>query len=363
MSIRRIPENMIEQTFVNKVNDHTTEIENLTNVIESITDIEGISAGVVKTGSLIAPVATFYNFNSPGEFTTIQGSLVESKGRFTRTWGGDTTTSDVYLRFENGYLRARNATVNRSLYFSDFGISTQVDGMPASGTLEFFSRVNSASGNGVTLMSGGVTTIKSNGGSVYLEATNDIVCNKSVYSPGFVTTSTNFYIGADGELRVVNKGVADTTTIGENVYYRDVRANVYRGTALDLDSTTSNQHIYVRPAPNGSLRVTSRGTTNSFRPVEASDFNTTSSIYLKKNVENYTDSAVSLINGTPVRKYHLLDDVDEVDPKRIGLVVQEAPFELVNINGGESINLYAMTSLLWKAVQELSAEIENLKGE
>ena len=57
------------------------------------------------------------------------------------------------------------------------------------------------------------------------------------------------------------------------------------------------------------------------------------------------------------------EDISGVDPKRIGLIVQESPLEIVNLNGGDSIDTYEMSSLLWKGVQELSTELTNTKQE
>ncbi|MGE6719265.1 phage tail protein [Peribacillus frigoritolerans] len=170
----------------------------------------------------------------------------------------------------------------------------------------------------------------------------------NIFGTAFITQTTNAYIGTDSELRVVNKGLTDI--------YRDVRASVYRGIALDLDGSTSAEHLYVRPSATGSVRITSRGTTDSFRPIEASEFNVASSIFYKKNIEDYTGSATSLINDTPVRLYHLNEDIDGIDHKRVGLLVQESPIEIINMKTGDSIDIYAMASLLWKSAQESDAK-------
>lgn len=326
----------------------------IVNAMINDVSADKLTAGLINTDFIKIQGGT------DSDYTKIDGSFLESRGHFSRTWRGETKNHDIKLKFENGYLRARNDTENRSLYFTDFGVSTQVDGINASGTLEFFSKVNSELGRGVTLSSEGVTTVEANGGSLYLSSAYQIVGNASLYVPSIVTTTTNAYIGADGELRVVNKGTADTTQSSQ-VTYRDVRASIYRGIALDLDGTTSAAHMYVRPSATGSLRVTARGTTDSYRPVEASDFNVTSSSFAKKNIEDYNENATDIIKGTPVREYHLTEDIEEIDLKRVGLVVQEAPLEIINMEGGASINLYAMASILWKSIQEIANQIEELK--
>lgn len=104
-------------------------------------------------------------FSEDGKNTTvIEGGYVEAKGTFTRIWdtffsGKVTEESTIALRFANGYMRARNDTRNRSLYFSDFGISTTMDGS-GSGSIEFFSQVYS-NRNGITMSAGGVLALTS----------------------------------------------------------------------------------------------------------------------------------------------------------------------------------------------------------
>ena len=58
------------------------------------------------------------------------------------------------MRAQSGLLRFRNNTRDRSLYYSDFGISTYVDGNneEASGSLQFFDYTYS-NARGVTLNS------------------------------------------------------------------------------------------------------------------------------------------------------------------------------------------------------------------
>lgn len=111
---------------------------------------EGIVADVVTAGTLrgifiegveISGSRFISQLNSE-TYTLLENAFLESRGKFTRTWRGKTSTNDIKMKLENGYLRARNDSLNRSLYFSDFGISTFADGDGdgvASGVIEFFS--------------------------------------------------------------------------------------------------------------------------------------------------------------------------------------------------------------------------------
>lgn len=86
----------------------------------------------------------------------------------------------------------------------------------------------------------------------------------------------------------------------------------------------------------------------------------TSNIDKKKNIENYTESALNEICSTPIRKYHLKDDLDD-ELKRIGIILQEAPLNAIDLSG-EGVDLYQMVTMSWKAIQELKEEINILKA-
>ena len=95
-----------------------------------------------------------------------------------------------------------------------------------------------------------------------------------------------------------------------------------------------------------------------FEPFFGSAFNVSSDVSFKENISDYSESALDQVKATRVRKYNLKDKPNERD--RIGLVRQEAPDQLHA--GEESLDLYQMCSMLWKSVQELAEEVQQLKG-
>jgi hypothetical protein len=95
--------------------------------------------------------------------------------------------------------------------------------------------------------------------------------------------------------------------------------------------------------------------------VVGSAFTTASRREWKKNIADYVQNALDKIMTTPVHEYHMLTDKD-AELKRIGLIYDEIPYEIASISG-EGVDLYAMCSVLWKAVQELKYEIDYLKSE
>lgn len=120
-----------------------------------------------------------------------------------------------------------------------------------------------------------------------------------------------------------------------------------------INTTVSN--YMVKWASNG---IHSRDHDDTvFAPFFASAFNVGSDIGFKENVSDFSDSALDHVKNTRVRKYRLKSDKPE-ERDRIGLIRQEAPDQLHA--GDESLDLYQMCSMLWKAVQELTEKVEGL---
>lgn len=86
-------------------------------------------------------------------------------------------------------------------------------------------------------------------------------------------------------------------------------------------------------------------------------FNTTSARKFKENIRDFSESVLEKVKNTPVRKYKLKSD----GRQHIGLILDEAPEELRADE--EHLQVYDMISYLWRAVQELTVELEAVKGE
>jgi len=110
--------------------------------------------------------------------------------------------------------------------------------------------------------------------------------------------------------------------------------------------------------PSYGLRVANLAY-NGYVPVYASAFTTMSKRSLKKNIKSYVESAVDIIKSTPIRTYHYNTELDEEMP-HVGLIYDEAPVEVIDLKEN-GVDAYAMASVAWKAIQELTKEIEELK--
>ncbi|WP_410988613.1 tail fiber domain-containing protein [Bacillus cereus] len=101
---------------------------------------------------------------------------------------------------------------------------------------------------------------------------------------------------------------------------------------------------------------------SGFVPVYASAFNTASSLIWKTDIESYEKSALDVVMGTNIVTYKYKSDVEENDNPHthVGVIAEYAPKEIQS-KDGRGVDNYAMSSLAWKAIQELSEQVRYLK--
>ena len=93
---------------------------------------------------------------------------------------------------------------------------------------------------------------------------------------------------------------------------------------------------------------------------------TSSTERIKKDIEAVNFSASDKIRDSRIYSYHLKNEhTHDGQPDsitRYGLVVErECPEEVIDV-GGDSINLYSMCSLGWKAIQEIISRLDRLEA-
>ncbi|PCF70741.1 hypothetical protein B4W72_12155 [Staphylococcus delphini] len=252
------------------------------------------------------------------EYVHIKNDEITLYGTYTRDWASVTETNNVFTRLKDGHIRFRNNDKDRSIYISDLGISTFLDGSPteASGTIQFFDHLYDPNIRGLTIRSGaGVLGLRSEGNKIVMEAddTVNIGSNKySIYLRPFANTRSGinefqFYVkdntnpkDTDGVLlfgelsdpsrvagsgiRFRKQGVRGHENISEMeplVYATnnngDIGSGSFYGNNLygNLKAKTTNQYALV--AYDGEFRVTDKtgasGSSINYRPVRVGDIN------------------------------------------------------------------------------------------
>ena len=205
---------------------------------------------------------------------------------------------------------------------------------------------------------------------------------------GTVTANNNFVINNDGSMTAngcsINGKITSNQTINAygGIYTgQDIRGydptgitgglTLVTGTGNLALRTENNSHSVYLQSASGEVKVTAPTNPNTFKNLRAYDLIANNKVYAngvaltsnrdkKKNIEDYTESALNEICTTPIRKYHLDTDLDD-ELKRIGIIVQEAPVSAIDLSG-EGVDLYQMITMSWKAIQELKEEIDTLKA-
>lgn len=288
----------VNKDFNVLVNDVANKADE-TNIINKINlSREGLEIDVNNVG---------IRGGDSSEYVHIKNDEITLYGTYTRNWVGETETNNVFTRLKDGHIRFRNNDKNRSIYISDLGISTFLDGSPteASGTIQFFDHLYDPNIRGLTIRSGaGVLGLRSEGNKIVMEAddTVNIGSNKySIYLRPFANTRSGvnefqFYVkdntnpkDTDGVLlfgelsdpsrvagsgiRFRKQGIRGSENISEMeplVYATnnngDIGSGSFYANRLYGDLKTKSTNVYAL-TNNGELRITDLNGYNNGSPV------------------------------------------------------------------------------------------------
>lgn len=194
---------------------------------------------------------------------------------------------------------------------------------------------------------------------VYATNDNGDIGSGYFYANGFqgdlLAKNTNAYVMTSGALRV-------TDLNGYNYgypNYMDIQAKDIQAGSI----RTMSGNFYIGVSTN-ELRVTNNllynGGDIGYKPIRASDFRNASLKEYKDDIKPLDIDALSAINKTDLTSFSYKSD--EQKETKYGLVIGEGystPDELIN---GDGVNLYAMTTWAFKAIQQLSEKLEALEN-
>lgn len=164
----------------------------------------------------------------------------------------------------------------------------------------------------------------------------------------------------------------------ENISMRATNAYIQFTSGLGIVRVKERNHLYLQTGGNtggdtsAEIRCTRYTDVSNYvnirahnvcaqNAVYANGVNVSSDINRKRDIELYSTDALQEVCSTPVYAYHLDTDKDE-ELKRIGIIMQEAPLDAIDLTG-KGVDLYQMVTMLWRAVQQQQEIINELKGE
>lgn len=195
-------------------------------------------------------------------------------------------------------------------------------------------------------------------------------------------TSSNFSVDKNGNMSCTNANVSGTVKANRgNVGDFKIVNNWLEIISNDGIKVQFNNHGIVMSLEQGSssysignfqgftsntivnlLRADGGHSSLTVDEVTARQYNTLSVQEQKKDFEKFKQKAIDIIKNADIYKYRYTNE-DEKIKKHIGMVIgkdYKYSKEITN-QDNNSINLYSMCSVLWKAVQEQQEQIEELQ--
>ena len=312
--------------------------------------------------------------NSGSDITIIDGGYIECEGTTTRYWLGQYEGSlTTKLKSENGRFRARNDNYNRSVYFSDQGLSTTADGeLGSSGIIDFHNDWYDYGNKGIAMYSNHHVGLISYNGYVNISPEWNNAGNNTfsfqvydAYSGGASDTDGLIYYGShrngystvlriskdasDPYLQVLNSSLgSDAKLMAEYVKTTMVNNNYFTSGTLTMNQSYQGTQ-------GGTQTYLSGTVVSANKFYQNGSLVSTSDIILKDNIREYTGSALDLISNTKVYKFNRINDIDK---EEIGFIAQEMPDEFIYQKGRftseelEGLTVEEKVELLEKATKE-----------
>lgn len=130
---------------------------------------------------------------------------------------------------------------------------------------------------------------------------------------------------------------------------------LYGNQILAIDESRNSKMLYLSPYAGGQVRITSRDK-STYYDICAANFKVSSQRKFKKNIKSLEDGALDIVKKTKIRQY------EKNGTSEIGVITDEADDSILT-DDKKFVSIYDYTSVLYKAVQELSQEVEDLKNE
>ena len=295
--------------------------------------------------------------------------IADNAGRIISGINGD--TSGTVIQGKKLVINS-DTTINGKAFIDgsvikNASIGTAQIGKAAIGSAQIINvDVSKISGNIANFITGNINTLNSHvlyGDTGHLNTTDTgRVINKQ--DNHLQLASKGMYNSANDRAQV--ELLSHTNDIDANMrgsfnYYSDVRKGhglgirLVQNQILAIDEDGGSKNLYLSPYAGGQVRIVSRDL-NSYYDIAAANFRVSSQRKFKSDIKPLDDGALDIVNKTNIKSY-TKNGVSE-----IGVIADEAPNELLS-DDGKFINIYDYTSVLYKAVQELSTQVKELQNE
>lgn len=197
-----------------------------------------------------------------------------------------------------------------------------------------------------------------------VDKNGNMICSNGTFNGGKISLTggtldnARFYVIDSSDKNIYSAIAPDSIHSGSgSVYF------TYNSGSLIIRNSLGHFQIY-----NGSSRIdTSFDDFYVIGDMHANSYNYDSLQSIKKNITKFNKNAVNIVKEAELYEFNYRKEND-TDKKHIGFVIGDedekykTPVELIS-KSKDGIDAYSMVSVLWKAVQELSARVEQLEKE
>lgn len=324
----------------------------------------------------------------------------------TATDNGTSAGITIRLKNEDGTQidsKSANITMNGLVKFTDLSGagSTTINGSNiTTGTIDA-SKVTVKNLNASNITSGTITgraisggtitgTSITNGSNFSVDKNGNMTCKNANITGGSIKVGSNFNVNSSGNMTCSNANISGTITSNNatinggkiELQADGTDSSKFRITSSSEDTeffvtstyfnlgpfmqnivmNTNTTYPYIQFATRSSTGVAS--TNVAANQITSPKITQTSLESAKKNISKFDKNATDIINNADIYEYNLKFDED-TDKKLIGFIIGEnyrTPEEVIS-KEGQAVELYSAIGILWKAVQELSARVEQLEKE
>lgn len=330
-----------------------------------------IDASKIKTGQL---VGIYIRSDGTNAFSYMSGGSIVSKSK----------VSTVETWIDEGLVRVKSSTSMLSL--SEDNLSIGQIGKSGYGSLTYTAPNTDPSQNIFSMWGVGKIVIESNQSDIVLKGrahiqgvdSAGVALNfpnaNSIRFDGYgnITAPSTMINDATWSVRdgngrtklLVGVGKDSTTTSEYNAFGGGHAFNhngerifaIWKQGDANYVQQFAGQAIFKWQKNQGRFEIRTGDDTNWSKL--AGIIENTSSREYKKNISAFDRSALDIINASKARLYHYNGQQD-TERLNIGLIAEEAP-ELIQGSDGKTVDGYGMTTLAWKAIQELSEQVMHL---
>ncbi|MCC3687368.1 tail fiber domain-containing protein [Bacillus cereus] len=349
-----------QQLDVNSLFAHSGFITNLKS--------QEIDASKIKTGQLIG---IYIRSDGTNAFSYMSGGSIVSKSK----------VSSVETWIDEGLVRVKSSTSMLSL--SEDNLSIGQIGKSGYGSITYTAPNTDPAQNLFSIWGVGKVVLESNQSDIILKGrahiqgvdsggvalnfpdANSVRFDKfgNINSPNTMSSEATWSIkDGNGRVKLLIGVGKDSTTTSEYNAFGGGHAFNHNGERIFAIWKQGDANYVQQFAGQGILKWQKNQGRFEFRNGDDTNWSRVAGIVenassrdYKKNISHFNGSALDIINASNARLYHY-NNQDDSEKLNIGLIAEEAP-QLVQGKDGKSVDGYGMTTLAWKAIQELSEQV------